>query len=350
MTYTKYKEGEAKLIFTFAPPQTHLDPAPKPVNPNKRSYGPKFPDDLTRFTQSVYYYWWEFLRLNEDYRACCERAGLYNDDDPKHLHLRELYRDFGDVRDREPDQSAEENFKLWWIERGWVMFVEPPPSKYVNIQTKPFADTSPTKDKVYVCIDRNADLDNLTKKLKAFLNPDAKEGTKRHIVSFALYKPKHIKFNALAKYLKVKKAELEYLKLNGVPPSSAMLADIADLDYQGKGEKTLNRDQEELTPPGKATAGRETLKAANNIINYVVYGQFPVTKPDKFFDRKSDLEKVATLPKVSDYLRFSDNWINSIHEGDHGYEDFAEVRRDVKPTREELGSGPIKSLAGAASH
>jgi hypothetical protein len=270
--------------------------------------------------------------------TCCERAGLYNDDDPSHLHLRELYRDFGDVRDREPDQSAEENFKLWWIERGWVLFVEPPPSKYVKIQTKPFADASPTKDKVYVCIDRNADLDILTKKLKSFLDPEAKEGTKRHTVSFALYKPKQIKFTALAKYLKVKKAELKHLKQHGVPPSTAELADMADLDYEGKGETIFNREHEVVNPSGKATAGREALKAANNIIKHVAYGQFPVTKLDKLFERKSVLEKIATLPKVSDYLRFSDNWIYSIHNVDNSYELFHEVRRDVTPSMEELNS------------
>jgi hypothetical protein len=336
MTYTKYKEGEAKLIFTFAPPQTDLDPPPKPLDPKKRNYGPKFPDELTRFTSSVYYYWWEFLRLNDDYMACCEREGRYGDNDPSHLHLRELYRDFGDVRDRQPGDTAEENFKLWWIERGWVLFVEPSPSKHVKIQTAPFAHNPLNHDKVYICIDRNADLDHLTKTLKAFLNPIAKEDMKRHTVSFALYKPKHLKLAALAKYLKVKKAELEHLKKHGVPPSTAKLAELADLDYTGKGQIILNREQEVLTPMTKATAGRETLKAANNVIKYAAYGQFPVTKPDKFFERKSDLEKVATLPKVSDYLRFSPYWIYSIHEGDQGYEDFAEVRRDVRPTRQEL--------------
>lgn len=336
MTYTKYKEGEAELVFTFAPPQTHLDPPPKSVGKDKPTYGTKFPDELTRFTSSVYYYWWEFLKLNEDYMACCERGGLYDDDDISHLHLRELYRDFGDVRDRSPGDTAEENFKLWWIERGWVLFVEPPPSKYAKIQTVPFVDGSSTKDKVYICIDKNSDLDSLIKSLKSFLNPTAKEGAKRHIVSFALYKPKQLNVPALTKYLKVKKKELEFLKANGVPPSTALLADIAGLEYEGKGKKAYSAKQRESKPSGAAIAGREALKAANNIIKYIAYGQFPVTKPDKIFERMSDLERVATLPKVSDYLRFSPYWIYSIHEGDHGYEDFAEVRRDVKPTRQEL--------------
>jgi hypothetical protein len=68
----------------------------------------------------------------------------------------------------------------------------------------------------------------------------------------------------------------------------------------------------------------------------VAYGQFPVTKADKYFERKSDLEKIEVLPKVSDYLRFSPYWIYSIHEGDDGYVNFADVRRDVKPAMAEL--------------
>lgn len=336
MTYTKYKEGSPKLIFKFAPPQTDLDPPPKPVDPNKPSYGTKFPHDLTQFTSSIYYYWWEFLRLNTDYIACCDRNGLYNDDDPSHLHLRELYRDFGDVRDREEGETDEEQFKLWWIERGWLLFVEPQPSKYVKIQNQPFTDQSAVKDKVYVCIDKNADLGSLVKNLKAFLNPTAKEGAKRHIVSFALYKPKQLNFPALAKYLKVKKAELEYIKTHGHEPKTAMLADIAGLEYDGKGKSTYGTKQRESKPSGAAKAGRETLKAANTVIKYAAYGQFPVTKPDKFFERKSDLEKVATMPKVSDYLRFGENLIYTIHGVDNSYNAFAGVRKDVTPTWEEL--------------
>jgi hypothetical protein len=336
MTYTKYKNGEQELVFTFAPPQTDLDPPPKPVDPNKPSYGTKFPADLTRFTSSVYYYWWEFLRLNKDYMDCCKRKGLYDDDDPKHLHLRELYRDFGDVRDRKRGETPEDHFRIWWIERGWVMFVEPRPSTYVKIQTRPFEDQSLGKDKVYLCIDRNADLDSMLKNLKSFLNTSAKEGAKRHIVSFALYKPKQSKVAALAKYLKVKKAELSYIKLYGKEPSNAELADLAGLDYDGKGQESWSAKHNETKPSGAAIAGREALNCANNIIQYIAYGQFPVTKTDDSFDGMSELEKVATLPKVSDYLRFSPYWIYSIHRGDVGYEDFAEVRRDVKPTQEEL--------------
>ena len=167
-------------------------------------------------------------------------------------------------------------------------------------------------------------------------NPTAKEGAKRHIVSFALYKPKQLNFPALAKYLKVKKAELEYIKTHGKEPSTALLADIAGLEYEGKGKNTYGTKQRESKPSGAATAGRETLKAANNVIKYAAYGQFPVTKPDKFFERKSDLEKVATLPKVSDYLRFGENLIYTIHGVDNSYAGFPKVRRDVDPTQEEL--------------
>ena len=141
---------------------------------------------------------------------------------------------------------------------------------------------------------------------------------------------------ALDKYLKVKKIELDYIKKYGKEPRTADLADIAGLDYEGKGRETKSAKHGNSKPSGAATAGRETLKAANNVIKYVAYGQFPVTKPDKFFERKSDLEKVATLPKVSDYLRFGENLIYTIHGVDNSYARFPKVRRDVDPTQEEL--------------
>lgn len=63
-----------------------------------------------RNIQSVYYYWWAFLRLNTRYIECCETGG---DGD-----LNWLYQDFGDVRS--------DAFQAWWIadQRGARLFGE----------------------------------------------------------------------------------------------------------------------------------------------------------------------------------------------------------------------------------
>jgi hypothetical protein len=60
----------------------------------------------------VYYWWWEYLRRNEDYGQTVASNG----DGP----LSSLYRDFGDV--------INTDFKTWWStdERGAFLFAKPP--------------------------------------------------------------------------------------------------------------------------------------------------------------------------------------------------------------------------------
>ncbi len=62
-------------------------------------------------SNSVYYYWWAFLKRNSQYIACCESDGKGK--------LSKLYADFGDVRGSD--------FKKWWTdnERGVRLFAEP---------------------------------------------------------------------------------------------------------------------------------------------------------------------------------------------------------------------------------
>src|SRR5262249_16591704 len=68
---------------------------------------------------SVYYWWWEYLRRNPQYRKTCESGGLGP--------LADLYKDFGDVRN--------DNFKAWWKEndRGAMLFARPPAEVSVRV-------------------------------------------------------------------------------------------------------------------------------------------------------------------------------------------------------------------------
>ena len=85
----------------------------------KRTYqhkAPKFrptpsPREQRQWEDSVYYWWWRYLRLNEDYRRCCERNGRGS--------MGKLYRAFGNVFDTD--------FRTWWMEgkRGETLFAEP---------------------------------------------------------------------------------------------------------------------------------------------------------------------------------------------------------------------------------
>lgn len=62
--------------------------------------------------RSPYYWWWQYLRRNVDYIACCEKGGKGK--------LAALYADFGDIR--------EDDFHKWWTQnqRGATLFAEQP--------------------------------------------------------------------------------------------------------------------------------------------------------------------------------------------------------------------------------
>ena len=65
-----------------------------------------------KYKKTVYYFWYEFLKRNEDYKECCRQGGAGD--------IAGLYADFGDV--------FEVDFKTWWQEndRGARLFAEAP--------------------------------------------------------------------------------------------------------------------------------------------------------------------------------------------------------------------------------
>jgi hypothetical protein len=67
---------------------------------------------LSHQQKSPYYWYWAYLRRNENYLACCANGGTGE--------LAALYADFGDVRG--------DNFHKWWTEnqRGATLFGEQP--------------------------------------------------------------------------------------------------------------------------------------------------------------------------------------------------------------------------------
>jgi len=52
------------------------------------------------YENSIYYYWFEFLKLNEKYIAACKNKGR---------GMKKIYEDFGDIRKK--------TFKQWWNEK-----------------------------------------------------------------------------------------------------------------------------------------------------------------------------------------------------------------------------------------
>lgn len=87
--------------FVYAPPDFGDVPyhyrAPNPPYPQAEGW-----------KCSVYYYWWLYLKRNDDYRLTCEQGG----DGP----CADLYRDFGNI------YAAD--FRTWWSSH-WQLFAEP---------------------------------------------------------------------------------------------------------------------------------------------------------------------------------------------------------------------------------
>ena len=92
-----------RLFFVYAPPLKGARPSKrKPPKPPYKGAPP--------WKNSVYYYWWEYLRRHRGYAKTCERGG-------KGAYAK-LYRDFGDVHAG--------TFWQWWKQHQ-ELFCEPPP-------------------------------------------------------------------------------------------------------------------------------------------------------------------------------------------------------------------------------
>ncbi len=87
--------------------------------------------------RSPYYWWWEYLRRNQDYLDCCANEGKGR--------LAHFYADFGAVRDKE--------FRVWWQEdrRGARLFGEQQLEvKFHEMDSAADWQAGWTKDKVMV--------------------------------------------------------------------------------------------------------------------------------------------------------------------------------------------------------
>lgn len=145
--YEKQLFGRKVLYFKYAPPITKLDDVSDEERPN-----PPFRNALPH-QRSVYYYWWAFLRENEDYRQCCERGG----GGP----LSAMFADFGDVR--------EDKFMSWWRGGGRNLFCEPPEDQIVTYLKPPYEHDN--EHRVLLSIPVTGDIERTFAELRQLLKP-----------------------------------------------------------------------------------------------------------------------------------------------------------------------------------
>ncbi len=92
---------------------------------NKAQLRPTTKGGAVIWHDSVYYWWWRFMRLSPTYRQACEKSGRVRD-----AKLKQLYKDFGDIFAYE---DSKDGFRKWWnfktddmpADRGAMLFGYP---------------------------------------------------------------------------------------------------------------------------------------------------------------------------------------------------------------------------------
>jgi len=137
------------FFFRYAPPRFGVD---RGDLTNDVSVKMPFPD-AEAWQCSVYYYWWEFLRINPEYRREA-RLGAESSNP--------VARDFGD-----PVRYG--SFEGWWRERGRYLFCEPR-ERGIRWAGNP-SDLPRSDGCVYVSVPFRCDIEQALAQLRDILKP-----------------------------------------------------------------------------------------------------------------------------------------------------------------------------------
>ena len=103
----------------------------------------------------MYYWWWQYLRRNQDYLETCANDGRGK--------LDATYREFGDVR--------ADDFKAWWSEggRGGHLFAEPRAEDSIRV-LEPYEEALDSDEALTVSIPMNLPRKTIEQRLKHLLD------------------------------------------------------------------------------------------------------------------------------------------------------------------------------------
>lgn len=155
------QKKKGRMFFIYAPPLKGTRPSrrapPKPAFKGAKSW-----------QNSVYYFWWEYLRRHEGYVETCRAKGRGR--------YSALYSDFGDVT--QPD------FWRWWTEHAHF-FAEPPPP---HVQFVVLNDAyTPKPESVVMEIPLNQRLSLSIRQLKRMIGDRVQVSSRSKSASRALY-------------------------------------------------------------------------------------------------------------------------------------------------------------------
>jgi hypothetical protein len=209
--------------------------------------------------RSVYYWWWEYLRRNVDYKATCDNFGVGA--------CADLYEDFGDV--------FSVDFKTWWSsnDRGAKLFANQSSIKSLEIVTE-FNFDSIAPDEILLKVNINIPRKHLETKFKSFLdkNHKGKRGFQDAKKSNALYKFKgqpnlgSLELTLMIYDLRIMYPDLKLWELSKKLPKFQLSNTIGSADSQYEIADKKNRLS--------ASIGRY-LARADKAISNVAKGQFP---------------------------------------------------------------------------
>ncbi len=114
----------------------------------------KRPAPSSKWKESIYYWWWEYLRRHSGYKRTCRQGGKGR--------YAKLYEDFGDIHSCE--------FKAWWKERAVALFSEPKKEKlFAVIEGQIDQDDIDNPNLLFIQVPLNLPIRNLTQRFATLM-------------------------------------------------------------------------------------------------------------------------------------------------------------------------------------
>lgn len=243
---------------------------------------------LLEAQNSVYRWWWEYLRISKSYWMLCQtsKAGSIQTQDQK---LRRVYRGFGNIYDC--------TFDDWWLDRGYRIFSEQ--EKFPKVSVVPSRPSerqrqTPVDDKIWVEIPLKLSKRTIQKQLGKLLDQyESSRLSRRLELSSADFKVNPVQFGT-HQLQKVHEVHALHRELIDKPKwlrqhQPDMVTDEARADLFRIGKLLqLSLSNEELTGEPKVVRARQNrmrvavsrfLKNSKLLIANVELGIFPSYKP-----------------------------------------------------------------------
>jgi len=224
------------------------------------------------YEKSVYYYWFEYLRRNEDYKQHCEEKN-------GNKQIAKLYDDFGDI--------YSVDFRKWWKDVGQALFCEKEDLERIQIIKDRDALNLSSDDVLNIAVPLNKNIEWLERQYLKLIREKQRQLSIRKrgaLNSNAKYSlaTSNADADKLRLYLKVYDAqkeaekngeELSYVqlarKLGMYKKQDALLKTFDDLDYYDTYEIQKKFDA------SKRTQIYRYLRQATEIIKNTADGVFP---------------------------------------------------------------------------